>query len=103
MTLFLSSLGLPLKAKRNSSKFNISEPVLSINLQIKEASSFIIWRPHDDNTSKKSVVLTLLTPSYDGLLLKLRGRVAIVLAPFSKSFWRYFDITIYSEKNYFII
>jgi len=42
-------------------------------------------------------VLTLLTPSYDGLLLKLRGSVAIVLAPFSNNFWRYFEITIYSR------
>ena len=57
-----------------------------MNLQIKEASSFIILRPHEDNTSKKSVGFTLLTPSYEGRLLKLRGRVAMVLAPFSKSF-----------------
>jgi hypothetical protein len=34
-----------------------------------------------------------LLPSKDGRDLKLRGRVAMVLAPFSKSFWRYFEIT----------
>jgi len=34
-----------------------------------------------------------LVPSNDGRDLKLRGRVAMVLAPFSRSFWRYFEIT----------
>ena len=69
-------------------------PSLSMKREIKEASSFIIWRPHFDKHEKKSSAFTLLTPSNEGNDLKLRGSVAIVLAPFSKSFWRYFDMTI---------
>ena len=54
--------------------------------EINEASSFIICRPHFDKHEKKSSALTLFVPSNDGKDLKLRGSVAIVLAPFSKSF-----------------
>jgi len=65
---------------------SIPEPSLSINIDINDASSFIIWRPHFDRHEKKSWEFTLLVPSNDGKDLKLRGSVAIVFAPFSKSF-----------------
>ena len=43
---------------------------------------------------KKSVPFTLFVPSNEGRLLKFLGRVAMVLAPFSRSLCLYFDITI---------
>ena len=57
-------------------------------------------KPHDDNALKKSEGFTLLLLSNDGKLLKIRGNVAIVFAPFSNNFCLYFPITI---KSYFII
>jgi hypothetical protein len=51
-------------------------------------------KPHDDNALKKSEGFTLLLLSNDGKLLKIRGNVAIVFAPFSNSFCLYFPITI---------
>ena len=55
----------------------------------------IICNLHDDNALKKSVAFTLLLLSNDGRLLKILGNVAIVFAPFSKSFCLYFPITLY--------
>jgi hypothetical protein len=46
---------------------------------------------------KKSVPFTRFVPSKDGRLLKFRGRVAMVLAPFSKSFCLYFEMTTYAN------
>ena len=94
MTACLSSFGLPLKTNKKSSKLIILEPSLSINLEIKAASSLIICNPHEDKQLKKSVPLTRFVPSKDGRLLKFLGRVAMVLAPFSKSFCLYFEMTI---------
>ena len=65
-----------------------------MNLHIKTASSFIICNPIESNALKKSFVCTLDAPSKDGRDLNKRGSVAIVFAPFSKSFCFIFDITI---------
>ena len=73
-----------------------------MNLAIKEASSLIICNPHDDKQLKKSVAFTLLSPSKDGRLLKFRGRVAIVLAPLSRSLCLYFEITIFELLFYVV-
>ena len=65
-----------------------------MNLEIKDASSLIICNPQADRQLKKSVPFTLLLPSKEGRLLKFLGRVAIVFAPFSRSFCLYFETTI---------
>ena len=65
-----------------------------MNLEINDASSLIICNPQAERQLKKSVPFTLLFPSKDGRLLKFRGSVAIVFAPFSRSFCLYLDTTI---------
>jgi hypothetical protein len=52
-------------------------------------------KPHAAKQLKKSVPFTLLTPSNEGKLLKFLGRVAMVLAPFSRSLCLYFEITFF--------
>ena len=59
-------------------------------------------KPHDDNALKKSEGFTLLLLSNDGKLLKIRGNVAIVFAPFSNSFCLYFPITIFKMVIFII-
>ena len=76
---------------------------MSINLEINEASSFIICNPQLAKQLKKSVPFTLLVPSNEGRLLKFLGRVAIVLAPFSKSLCLYFEMTNIGDYLVFIL
>ena len=66
-----------------------------MNLEIKDASSLIICNPQAERQLKKSVPFTLLFPSKEGRLLKFLGSVAIVFAPFSRSFCLYLDTTMY--------
>ena len=66
-----------------------------MNLEIKDASSLIMCNPQAERQLKKSVPFTLLFPSKEGRLLKFLGSVAIVFAPFSRSFCLYLDTTMY--------
>ena len=83
---------LPLKTNKKSSKLIILDPSLSTNLEIKDT---FIFNLHEDKELKKSVPLIRFVSSKEGWLLKFLSKVVIVLAPFSKSFYLYFDITIY--------
>ena len=56
------------------------------NSKKKYKKNNLIHNYESDKHEKKSSAFTLFTPSNEGKDLKLRGSVAIVLAPFSKSF-----------------